>query len=398
MHAYLFAATVVFAFNLRPAVVTVGPLLLEVQRSLALSPFAVGALTALPILALGAASAAAEQLGRRIGWGHGILVAALLIAGGTALRSTGTVAAAFVGALLLGLGMGLGAVFVPALLKARAPLRLGLAMGIYTLTLVGSALISVGVTPLLYRAFASDWHAALGIWAIPAAIAALAWVPLRRLDIPAVGAGVVRVAVWRSPLAWAIAGNMAMQSTLFYSLAAWLATLLIGRGVSAADAALDLSLFYLTQLLGAFGAPILLARSRRQGSLAASVAIVPGIAILAALYGPLAWIPASCLLLGLTLGALFAFALSFMVLRSREPHTAAALSGMAQTVGYLVATTGPLVLGFAHALPDPRPASALWMCALVLVAIVTAAIAGRPAFVDDANLRGSPGGQRREGQ
>jgi len=384
MHAYLFAATVAFAFNLRPGVVTIGPLLIDVQRSLELSPFAVGALTSLPILALGSASAFAERLGRRTGWGHGILLASLLIAVGIALRSSGTAGAAFVGALLLGLGMGLGGVFVPALLKARAPLRLGVAMGIYTLTLVGSAMISVATTPLLYRAFGADWRAALGVWAVPALVAAIVWLPLRRLDIPPVATGVVHVALWRNRLAWAIAANMAMQSTLFYSLASWLGTLLIGRGVSVETAGLELSLFYLTQLVAALGAPILLARSRRQGLLAGSVAAVPGVAIIATLYGPLAWIPASCALLGLALGAVFAFALSFMVLRSREPHTAAALSGMAQTVGYLAASTGPLVLGIVRAAPDPRLASALWMSALVLAAMVAGSIAGRPAFVDDA--------------
>lgn len=383
MHAFLFAATVAFAFNLRPAIVTVGPLLLDVQRSLALSPFAVGALTSLPVFALGAASAIADKLGRRTGWGNGILLAAFLIFAGIALRSSGPVAAAFAGALLLGLGMGLGAVFVPALLKARAPGRLGAAMGVYTLTLVASAMISVAATPSIYRLFGADWRPALGVWSVPAAIAVFAWIPLRRIDIPPISSGGARRSLWKNPLAWAVAANMAMQSTLFYSLVSWLATLLIARGVAVEAAAVDLSIFFLVQLISALAAPILLARTRRQGLLAASIAAVPGFGIVGALYGPIAWVPVWCALLGLALGAVFAFALSFLVLRAREPQAAAGLSGMAQTVGYLAASTGPLVLGIVRAAPDPRLASTLWMCALVVAAMVSASIAGRNAFVDE---------------
>jgi CP family cyanate transporter-like MFS transporter len=339
-------------------------------------------LTSLPVFALGAASAAADKIGRRTGWGNGILLAALLIFVGIVLRSSGSVAAAFAGALLLGLGMGLGAVFVPALLKARAPARLGAAMGAYTLTLVASAMISVAATPAIDRFFGADWKPALGIWAVPACLAVLAWIPLRRIDIPPISKRIGRMSLWKNPLAWAVAANMAMQSTLFYSLVTWLATLLIARGVPVAAAAVDLSIFFLVQLLSALVAPVLLARTRRQGLLASSIASVPGIAIVGALYGPLAWIPVWCALLGLALGAVFAFALSFLVLRAREPQAAAGLSGMAQTVGYLAASTGPLVLGIVRAAPDPRLASTLWMCALVVAAMVSASLAGRPAFVD----------------
>jgi len=352
-----------------------------VAHDLALAPLAIGALTALPVLALGAASAFADRLGRRVGWGNAILATALLIALGIVVRSTGNAAWAFVGALLLGAGTGLGGVFVPALLKTHAR-RLGAAMGAYTFMLVASSTISVAATPALLGAFASDWRPALGAWAIPALAAAVAWLPLRRIDVPARAAGAIRIALWRHPLAWAIAVNMGLQATLFYSLASWLATLLIDRGIAVASAALDLSLFYLPQIATALFAPVLLARTRRQGGVAAAAVGIAGVAIVAALYGPIAWIPFWCAFAGSALGAVFAFALTLLVLRSRAPDTAATLSGMAQTVGYVLAASGPLVLGLLRATPDPRLASTLWITLLVLGAMVSGGIAGRQAFVD----------------
>jgi CP family cyanate transporter-like MFS transporter len=380
LHPYLFAAIVAFAFNLRPGLVTIGPLLPDVQRGLALSPFAIGALTALPVLAFGGGSAIGDRVGRRLGWGRAMIVTALLIATGIATRSIGTPVWAYAGALLLGTGIGFGAVLVPALLKARAR-RLGAAMGAYSFMLVASAAVSVALTPGFAHAFGGDWRPTLGVWALPALACALIWIPLRRTDIPphALARG---APMWRSPLAWAVTFNMGLQSTLFYSLASWLPTLLIDRGLSTQTAALDLSLFYLPQIAIALAAPILLARIRRQDIAAAAAMSIAGVGLISVLYGPPAGIPWWCAVVGGALGAVFAFALTFMVLRSRTPQTAAGLAGMSQSVGYAMAASGPLVLGIVRATPDPRLASALWITLLVLGAIVTGAAAGRQAFVD----------------
>jgi MFS transporter, CP family, cyanate transporter len=358
-----------------------GPLLPAVARGLALSPFAIGLLTALPVLALGIGSAFADRLGRRLGWGNAILATAVLIGAGIAVRSSGDANLAFAGALLLGAGTGFGGVFVPALLKARAA-RIGVAMGVYSLMLVASSAISVGSTPAIARAFGGDWRPTLGVWAIPALVAAFAWLPLRGVDVPAHPLSGGHGALWRSPLAWAVALNMGLQATLFYSLASWLPTLLIDRGLTIDAAALDLSFFYLPQIVTALCAPIVLARTRHQGLAAAGAMAVAGVTIVAALYGPIAWIPWCCAVIGSALGFVFAFALTFLVLRSRAPQTAATLSGMAQTVGYVMAASGPLVLGVLRTAPDPRLASTLWMSVLVLGAIATGAVAGRAAFVD----------------
>ena len=125
LHLYLFAAIVAFAFNLRPGLVTIGPLLLDVERGLALGPFAIGALTALPVLAFGTGSALGDRVGRLLGWGRAILATSLLIAVGIAMRSIGTPAWAYAGALLLGTGIGFGAVLVQPRVPAAGMRRLG---------------------------------------------------------------------------------------------------------------------------------------------------------------------------------------------------------------------------------------------------------------------------------
>jgi len=191
---YLPLAIVAATLNLRPALLTLGLVLPALQRSLALSPFGAGALTALPIFALGFASAIAVPVGRRVGWSGGLVLALMLIGAGTLLRSTGNDATLYAGALVLGIGIGLGNVYVPTLVKARLAARIGLAMGVYTMMLTVGALISVSLTPLVFAHF-GDWRPTLAVWAFPAFAAALialpllaitglaAWAPARRASL-----------------------------------------------------------------------------------------------------------------------------------------------------------------------------------------------------------------------
>jgi len=374
-------AIVLFAFNLRPGLVTIGPLLNDIERTLGLSGIALGALTSLPILALGVASGSADRLGRSLGWGRGIILASLLIAAGIALRSAANGFALYVGAVLLGAGAGLGSVYIPALLKARNSTRIGLLMGMYSATLTLGATVSVGVTPAINRLTHGDWRATLGFWMYPALVSALVWIPLRRAGSrqPPRKNG---TSLWQNGFAWAITANMGVQSMIFYSLASWLGTLLAARGLSLASIAYALSAFYFPQIFISLGAPVLVARSRHQGWLAAAFMAESGFGIIAVLYGPTNLVIASCLILGIGMGAVFGAALTFLVLRASHAQAAAQLSGMAQSVGYMIAAIGPLALGVLRSTPDPKFASAVWLSFLVVLGIFFGFLSGQPRFVD----------------
>ncbi len=63
----LLAGLLLLAVNLRPAAVSVGPVLAEVREGLAMSTLTAGLLTSLPVLAFAGFGALAPQLARRIG-------------------------------------------------------------------------------------------------------------------------------------------------------------------------------------------------------------------------------------------------------------------------------------------------------------------------------------------
>jgi MFS transporter, CP family, cyanate transporter len=377
---YLPLAMVAATLNLRPALLTLGLVLPAVQSSLHLSPFGAGALTALPIFALGFASAIAVPIGRRLGWSGGLLFALVLVGAGTLLRSTGNDWTLYAGALALGIGIGLGNVYVPTLVKARLSARIGVAMGAYTMTLTMGALISVFVTPVFFGHF-GDWRPTLAVWALPAFAAAVIGIPLL-VDNLRPQEHVAGMGFWRSPLAWAVSTFMGLQSGIFYAIALWFGALVASRGIPLPDVAADLTIFYFTQFLAALVTPIVLTKTRRQDIMAVAVTASNGAFIVAILYGPLPFVYTACGLLGLSMGAMFAVALTFPVIRARTTDSAARLASMALCVGYLIASIGPLVLGLVNHGPDSRLLSTIWLLFLVLLTMTAGSFAGRQRYVD----------------
>lgn len=379
---YVPIVIVAATLNLRPALLTLGPVLPEVQRALALTPLASGILTGLPVLALGIASAMAVPIGRRLGWNGAIVFAMTLLGLGTLLRSAGSEIALFIGSALLGLGIGMSNVFVPTLVKARLADRIGLAMGMYTMTLTTGALLSTALTPIFFAHFA-DWRPTLAVWAIPAFIAAGVALP-SLVDNIRPKNRVAGTGLWKSPVAWAVTGYMGLQSALFYAVALWLASLIAARGMALHEVAIALTVFYVTQSASSFLAPIVLTKSSRQDIVAVVLVSCVGIGLVAILYAPVGQVYLWSGILGVFFGGVFAVALTFQVIRARSAENAAKLSSMAQFVGYVIASIGPLVLGLVSKWPDARLASAAWMLILALGVAICGWLAGKPRFVDDA--------------
>lgn len=72
------------------------------------------------------------------------------------------------------------------------------------------------------------------------------------------------------------------------------------------------------------------------------------------------------MVLGFGQGVGFALALTLIGLRSYDDRVAIRLSGMAQTVGYLIAATGPLMVGVLHGL------TGAWLVPLGALLVVAA--------------------------
>jgi MFS transporter, CP family, cyanate transporter len=367
--ALLVAGIVLLAANLRPSLTSVPPLVAQIRSDVGISNAVAGLLTTLPLLAFSALSPVAPLLSRRFGMGRALLASLLLLAAGILLRSAGTVAVLFLGTAVLGAAITVGNVLVPSLVKREFPGRAGLMTSVYSAALGISSTLGAGVSvPVAQLA---GWRGSLALWALPALLAAVAWVPQIGSESPANTASrsFRRVTdLWRSALAWQVTLFMGLQSLAYYVTLAWLPEMLREDGLSASRSGLMLALAQAVSIASMILAPVLAGMRPSQRAVVVA-AVVPASAgsLGLLLFGGTAsalWV----VLLGVGQGACFSLALTFFALRTPDSEHAAALSGMAQTAGYLLAAAGPSLFGAL------RDATHSWNVPLGLLFAVTACL------------------------
>jgi CP family cyanate transporter-like MFS transporter len=361
--AGLGAALVLVALNLRLGIASVPPIVDDVRGALGLSNAAVGAVTTLPVLCFGFAAFGAPALARRWGSELVILGCLLLIVAGISLRLIPAVALFFGGTLLLGIGVAVINVLLPSVVKRAYPRPETITALYVTAIMAGGGLVLAATVPLTHAL--GGWDRALAVWALPAVIAAVAWLPVVRARVPTGGVMTAPVRLWGEREAWALAGMFACQTLLGFALLAWVPKILRDSGLGQGQAGALASIVMVLGIPTAVAVPVLAARSggSRLLIVATSVPWWIGLAGLLALPadGTAVWM----ILLGLGQGAGFALPLAMIVLRSPDSHHAAALSSMVQGVGYVVGgACGPPLIGLLH------DVSGGWTASLVLLMVI----------------------------
>ncbi len=185
---------------------------------------------------------------------------------------------------MLGLAIAVGNVLLPSLVKREFPEHTGLLMGVYITVMNSGAALGAGVSVPLAQVQQGNvgWRSALGVWALPALVAAVVWLYLLRGERPVASAAAVPAqgGLWRSPLAWQVTLFMGLQSVVFYASIAWLPEVLQDSGMSAAQAGWMVSLMQFVGIPAALIAPILAGRRPAQRDLLAAAALSSGAGIL----------------------------------------------------------------------------------------------------------------------
>ncbi len=274
-----------------------------------------------------------------------------LLAAGLILRGLAPGVLLFPGTALAAAAIALLNVLLPSLVKRRAPERAGLLIGLYLLSLNAGSILAALIAIPVYNASGGSIPLSLSVWALPALAAAVAWLPQRKYrTVPASAspASAARPKVSRYALTWQVTAYMGLQSLTFYAELSWLPTMFRDRGVSAGAAGTLLALMNLGGAASSLLIPVLAHRARNQRALIAGTVAASAVGLAGAWFAPLGGDVLWVLVLGLGQGASLGLAIFFTMARAPDPRVAASLSGFAQSVGYLVAATGPLLVGFLH--------------------------------------------------
>jgi len=377
----LIMGLILVAMNLRPALSSLSPLLNDVSASLGLSAAKAGLLTTLPVLCLGLFAPLAPILARRFGAERVVLGILLTLAAGIILRSSFGEVGLFVGSLIAGASIGIIGVLLPGIVKRDFAKQAGTMTGVYTMALCLGAALAAGATVPLSHYFGGSWNLGLGFWIVPALVAAVFWLPQVGQKHGAHQVAYRVKGLLRDPLAWQVTLYMGLQSSLAYIVFGWVPSILISRGLSATEAGLLLSGSIIVQLLSALTAPWLATRGKDQRLAIVVVMLLTLGGLFGCLFAPLEGLWGWAILLGLGQGGTFSLALTLIVLRSRDAHVAANLSGMAQGIGYTLASMGPLAVGVLHDWTGGWGATGWVFGVIGLGAIIAGLGAGRALYV-----------------
>lgn len=383
--ALLWAGFILVSLNLRLIFATVGPLL----QNLALDRGATMLVTTLPLVLLGLFSIPGVRLRLWLGEERALFLALLLLVAGCAVRwwgETGLIA----GTVLGSAGIAVMNVIMPVLARKRfGPQRMGWVMSIYALMLGTGAVLGAGGALPLFKWLGGTTEAAyhsLGLWAVPALLALLVWLPQLKHAAPVTAAGqagrapmpaAAPVQVYRNRMAWSITLFFGLQVLNLYVFLPWMPTILSDRGSTQETAALIFSISQLSLMAGSFITPLLASRRPDQRPWIAVTILTCLAGTLGLMYAPLesAWVWA--LLLGFGQGSGPALGSFLFVSKAASMETATRISAMAQTVGYLIALAGPLLVGAIYYRTGDWNLPILLVAGILLIELVVALPAGR---------------------
>lgn len=344
----LVAGFVLISANTRVAFGQIGPLAPVAGFDAA----TVTVLGLIPPLVMGLFAPLAVVARRRLGEERALFAAGAVLLVGALVRMAG-MPGLIAGTVIVSLATAVVNVLVPVFVRKRfAPERTGVMMGVYAMSMgAGSAVIAALMIPV-WRASGESWPPAIGLAVIPALLALVGTVPqLRHASRPGTHAGATahdRPKVLRTWTAWSSTIFFGIQTLLFYATLAWLPSILVAAGLADGSAGNMQALFIVGVAGGGLVAPILAAASvdQRPHILAIVAVCAAGFAglLIAPDSVPVVW----ALILGIGLGAGQAVAGVLYARRGRTPDHVAALSTVAQTGGYLIAATGPILASILH--------------------------------------------------
>ena len=385
------------AFNLRPAVAALGPMLDQVRGTLGMSAAVAGILTALPSLCFALFGLLAPNVARRIGPAATVCAGMGAITLGLAARSIAPDSALFLllSALALG-GIAVSNVLMPVLVKRYFPDRVGPVTGLYSMSLALGTSAAAAVAVPLTNALGGSWRVGLGIWSLTAAVALVIWLAqlaLTRRDRDRAVAGPsraavapVRLQITRSRTAWALAAFFGLQATAAYATLGWLPQIFQDAGISDSESGLLLAVSMAVSAPLAFVIPAYAARRPDQGAIVVALSVA-GLAA----YAGLAFAPAAApwiwaLLAGIA-NCAFPLTLTMIGLRSRTGEGVTRLSSFTQGVGYLISVPGPILIGVLYQREHGWYGPLAFLAVLMTVQAFVGRRAARPCRIED-EIRG----------
>ncbi|MFV5315403.1 CynX/NimT family MFS transporter [Priestia megaterium] len=344
-------ALILAAFNLRPGLTSVSPVLHGITKDLGMSSTLASLLTSIPLVCFGFCSLFAGRLANRYQPEKMITFAITCIGIATFLRVfTNSSIYLLITALLIGAGIGVVSPLLSGFIKSHFPDKAASMIGIYSTSMVVGASISIGLTTPLQHWFNHSWKNGLAFWSILALLAIPLWLMvIKRSRIPASNFSQKTKASLplKNKKAWLLTSFVGIVTLLFYCFAAWLPAIVEEKGWTPAFGGLVGTIAMIAQLPATLLLPSLLKvlPSRRFWITTFTLSIIIGLSLLCFTnVTPIV----SSICLGVGAGGLVSLTLLLPLDMASSPMEASTWSAMTQAIGYMIGAVGPFIIGLLH--------------------------------------------------
>jgi len=369
--ALAIAAVILVGMNLRMGIASASPLFHDLQDMLGYGTLITSLLPTIPVLCFAIAGAATSMVIRRTGLELGIAISLLLLTAGLALRVVDTTWALLAGTVVGMSGLAICNVAMPSFIREHHGNRAASMTAVYTTTMsIGATLASAVSVPLAVQSGSPT--TALALWAIPAGLALLVFIPLsfsgqRPSAQPGGHAPTWPLLVTRKGLLFTTV--FGIQSLLVYTVVGWLPHILISRGLEPAAAGLMLGI---VQAVSIPTVMVMLWMASKPSLLRSAFLVTTSCSVLG--FTALLLLPVELsLLTSVFIGLGFGVFPLVMLMLSRSGGSAeetTALSTVAQSVGYLIAAIGPFALGLLQGALNSWTTGLAIMLAFALVQLL----------------------------
>ncbi|MGJ5702410.1 CynX/NimT family MFS transporter [Staphylococcus equorum] len=349
-------AIVFIASTLRAPLTSVGPVIEEIKQVMEIDNSVAGILTTIPLIIFAIVSPLVSKVTSRLTMSRTIFYSTILLIVALFLRIAGDFNLFIIGTLLLGIAIAFGNVVLPSYVKWYFPMQIGLATGIYSGTMNFTAGLGGGLSFPLSEISPIGFRLSLSFWIIFGVIALLLWIPKARTGAKLEQATVdqsklktsKKVNIVKSKLAWMVALTMGFQSMVFYTMVAWVPSILIDRGLEPTTAGYLLMLNQFSQVPMTFIFPIVASKLKDQRILVVIITILFLIGFSLFFTQSLVLLIIGIVIAGLAMGACFSLCMTFFSIRANTSEGSISLSGFGQSVGYLIAAIGPFLIGYLY--------------------------------------------------
>ncbi|MBM6629664.1 MFS transporter [Mammaliicoccus vitulinus] len=380
------------AATLRAPLTSVGPVIELIKSDLEISNTLAGLLTTIPLIIFGFVSPFVSKIVTKLTMSSTILYALLILLVGLLLRVSGDIGLFIVGTILLGIAIAFGNVCLPSYVKWRFPLQIGLFTGVYSATMNFTAGLGGGLSYPLSEITPLGFRLSLSFWVVLTILAIVFWWPQvksgKQQELQATKAMQAKVQgpkvrMATSKLAWVVALTMAMQSMVFYTVIAWMPTILVDKGMSPTAAGFLLMLNQFSQVPMTFIFPIIASKMQNQKLLVTIVSMLFVLGFSLLFSQSYIVLVIGIIIAGFGMGAGFSLCMTFFSIRARTNAGSMSLSGFGQSIGYFIAAIGPFLIGFLHDLLGGWDVGIISLIVISVLFYIFALQAASDKYVED---------------